>query len=229
MNGSPDPAHRLTEAELFYGQQLNNVYVRSKFLSERNVLQAVADGRIEGKVIRVGNLMSRVSDGEFQINFFTNGFLRTLRGYAAVGGFPLGLMDEEQEFSPIDRVASAVLRLGGVSSRFTVFHACNNHKVQLADVVYAMREHGFGIRIVDDDYFAHMLADYSAHHEGSDAVSGLIAYASHGTQSACYLGYEDVFTTRALYRLGWKWPITDDAYLTSAIAKLDSLGFFEAE
>jgi hypothetical protein len=101
--------------------------------------------------------------------------------------------------------------------------------VQLGDVIYAMREHGFGIRIVSDEYFAQMLADYSATHEGSDAVSGLIAYASHDTQSACYLGYDDTFTTRALYRLGWKWPITDDAYLKGAIAKLDDLGFFEAE
>ncbi|MBO7673390.1 MAG: SDR family oxidoreductase, partial [Atopobiaceae bacterium] len=229
MNGSPNPSHRLTEAELFYGQQINNAYVRSKFLSERTVLQAIADGRIEGKVIRVGNLMSRVSDGEFQINSVTNGFLRTMRGYATVGGFPIGLMDQEQEFSPIDCVASAVLRLGGASSRFTVFHACNNHNVQLADVIYAMRAHGFGIRIVRDDYFAHMLSEYSALHEESDAVSGLIAYASHNTQSACYLGYENSFTTRALYRLGWKWPIIDDAYLQSAISKLDELGFFEVE
>ncbi|MBR3326129.1 MAG: hypothetical protein IKG22_02250 [Atopobiaceae bacterium] len=146
-----------------------------------------------------------------------------------MGGFPIGLMDQEQEFSPIDSVASAVLRLSGASSRFTVFHACNNHKVQLADVIYAMREHGFCIRVVKDDYFARMLAEYSAHHEGSDAVSCLIAYASHDQQSACYLGYEDIFTTRVLYRLGWKWPIIDDAYLQSAISKLDDLGFFETE
>lgn len=229
LDGSPDPRHCLTEAELFFGQRLNNAYTRSKFLSERVVLQAVADGRIEGKVIRVGNLMSRASDGEFQINSITNGFLRTLRGYAAVGGFPISLMDQEQEFSPIDCVASAVLRLSRVSSRFTVFHACNNHKIQLGDVVYAMREHGFGIRIVDDDYYAQMLANYSAHHEGSDAVGGLIAYSTNNTNRSYFLGYENTFTTRALYRLGWKWPITDDAYLTGAIGKLDALDFFDVE
>ena len=147
----------------------------------------------------------------------------------AVGGFPVSLMDVEQEFSPIDYVASAVLRLGSASSRFTVFHACNNHKVQLGDVIYAMRAHGFNIRIVPDDYYSAMLADYSSRHEGSDAVSGLIAYASHDAMSACYLGYDETFTTRALYRLGWKWPITDDAYLKGAIEKLDELGFFDKE
>ena len=229
LNGNPNPRHNMSEAELYFGQYLNNAYVRSKFLSERTVLQAIADGRIEGKVIRVGNLMGRSSDGEFQINSITNGFLRTLRGYVAVGGFPVSLMDREQEFSPIDSVASAVLRLGRASSRFTVFHACNNHKVQMGDVIFALRAHGFGIRVVEDDYFAQMLADYSAIHEGSDAVSGLIAYASHGEQSACYLGYDETFTTKALYRLGWKWPITDDKYLGEVTSKLDELDFFEME
>ena len=227
LNGNPDPSHRLTEAELYFGQNINNAYVRSKFLSERCVLQAVADGRIEGKVIRVGNLMSRASDGEFQINSITNGFMRTLRGYVAVGGFPVSGMDAEMEYSPIDSVASAVLRLSKASSRFTVFHACNNHRVQMGDAIFAMRELGFGIRVVEDKYFAQMLADYSTHHEGSDAVSGLIAYATHDPQSACYLGYDNSFTTKALYRLGWKWPITDDAYLKGAIQKLDELGFFD--
>ncbi|MBR3317493.1 MAG: amino acid adenylation domain-containing protein [Atopobiaceae bacterium] len=227
FKGKPDPSHRLTEAELYFGQRISNAYVRSKFLSERCVLQAVADGRIEGKIIRVGNLMSRASDGEFQINSITNGFLRLLRGYVIVGGYPVSQMDVENEYSPIDSVASAVLRLGRASSRFSVFHACNNHKVQMGDGIFALRELGFGIRVVGDDYFAKMLADYSAKHEGSDAVSGLIAYATHNGQNASYLGYDNTFTTKALYRLGWKWPITDDAYLKGTIEKLDELGFFE--
>ena len=40
-----------------------------KFLAERAVLEAVSSG-LDGKVIRVGNLMSRNSDGEFQIKLY---------------------------------------------------------------------------------------------------------------------------------------------------------------
>ncbi len=99
----------------------------------------------------------------------------------------------------------------------------------MGDVIFALRKYGFGIRVVDEDYFDRMLAAYSDAHEDSDAVSGLIAYNTHNTQSSCYLGYENAFTTKALYRLGWKWPITDDAYLTNTIRKLDELGFFDEE
>ena len=63
-----------------------NISAQNSF-AERAVLEAVSSG-LDGKVIRVGNLMSRNSDGEFQINFITNGFLRSPRGYEAVGKFP---------------------------------------------------------------------------------------------------------------------------------------------
>ena len=96
--------------DLYIGQNITNEYIRTKFLAERAVLEAVSSG-LDGKVIRVGNLMSRNSDGEFQINFITNGFLRSLRGYEAVGKFPIGAMHEVTEFSPIDSTALAVLRL----------------------------------------------------------------------------------------------------------------------
>ena len=99
-----------SQKTLYIGQNITNEYIRTKFLAERAVLEAVSEG-LDGKVVRVGNLMSRNSDGEFQINFITNGFLRSLRGYTAVGKFPMGGMHEAAEFSPIDSTALAVLRL----------------------------------------------------------------------------------------------------------------------
>ena len=48
------------------------------------VLGAAGDG-LDVKIIRVGNLMGRQSDGEFQINSITNSFVKSLRAYAALG------------------------------------------------------------------------------------------------------------------------------------------------
>lgn len=93
--------------------------------------------------------------------------------------------------------------------------------------LFACAAKAVGHEDVDDDYFAQMLATYSSLHEDSDAVSGLIAYNTRHPQDSCYLGYENEFTTKALYRLCWKWPITDDAYLTATMRKLDELGFFD--
>lgn len=225
-DGNPPMSRVFCENDLYIGQNITNEYIRTKFLAERAVLEAVSNG-LDGKVIRVGNLMSRNSDGEFQINFITNGFLRSLRGYQAVGKFPIGGMHEVTEFSPIDSTALAVLRLVQTDRRFTVFHACNSHHIYMADLIYAMRNHGFKIDIVEDDEFEEAVKEFAKDSKDSDVVSGLIAYTSHNENEIYTLDYSNRFTAQVLYRLDYKWPVTDDRYLECAIEALDRLAFFD--
>lgn len=225
-NDQPGQNRELGEHELYIGQRITNEYIRTKFMAERYVLEAAQNG-LNAKIIRVGNLMSRDSDGEFQINSVTNGFLRGVRGYVAVGMFPMSGMGECAEFSPIDSTAAAILKLAGTDKRFTVYHACNSHQIYMGDLIYAMRNHGFDIQIVADETFEQAVKAYAAAHEDSDAVSGLIAYASRNEEEIYTVGYQNQFTTQVLYRLGYKWPITDDRYLENAVDALDKLGFFE--
>ena len=228
IDDKPPYWRKIAENDLYFNQHITNEYTRTKFLAERKVLEAVVDG-LDAKIIRAGNLMSRNSDGEFQINFITNGFLRTLRGYTAIGAFPMSGMHEGAEFSPIDVTAAAVLKLASTNSKFTVFHACNSHRIYMSDVIYAMNNHGFKINIVSDDEFEKLVSEYASAHEGSEAVSGLIAYTSRGTTRIYEIDYVNDFTTQILYRLGFKWPITDDSYLENAIKALDNLEFFDDE
>ena len=225
-DGVPPMSRVFCENDLYIGQNITNEYIRTKFLAERAVLEAVSAG-LDGKIIRVGNLMSRNSDGEFQINFITNGFLRSLRGYKAVGKFPIGGMHEIAELSPIDCTALAVLRLVQTDRRFTVFHACNSHHIYMADLIYAMRNYGFDLDIVKDDEFEDAVKEFAKNSEDSDVVSGLIAYTAHNENEIYTLDYSNRFTAQVLYRLDYKWPVTDDRYLESAIEALDRLAFFD--
>ena len=224
--GVPPMSRVFCENDLYIGQNITNEYIRTKFLAERAVLEAVSDG-LDGKVIRVGNLMSRNSDGEFQINFITNGFLRSLRGYKAIGKFPMGGMHEIAELSPIDSTALAVLKLVQTDRRFTVFHACNSHHIYMADLIYAMQRYGFRLDIVRDGEFEEAVKEFAKNGKESDAVSGLIAYTSHNENEIYTMEYDNGFTAQVLYRLDYKWPVTDDRYLESAIEALDRLAFFD--
>ena len=38
---------------------------------------------------------------------------------------------------------------------------------------------------------------------------------------------DNFFTVSVLYRLGFKWPIVDDAYLEKVISAVETLGFFK--
>ena len=64
--GSVLPAGRMIgEQDLYFGQSLTNQYVHSKFLAERLILEAIADKKLNAKIMRVGSLSARYSDGEF--------------------------------------------------------------------------------------------------------------------------------------------------------------------
>ena len=200
--------------------------MRSKFSAERAVLDAGSHG-LDAKIMRVGNLMARHIDGEFQINFRSSGFMRQLRGYKMLEAFPMSMMFTPVEFTEIGMTAEAILRLGGTDSKFTVFHPCNNHLVTMADVIYLMQKHGFNIEVVSDEQFQEKLNAAVEDPTRSESVGGLIAYMNNDTTVVrCMLDASIRFTTEALFRLGFKWPITSPEYLNSMIAALDGLGMF---
>ena len=221
-----DEMKALYENTLYIGQSVDNDYVRTKFMAERAVLAAKAEKGLSACIVRLGNLMSRYTDGEFQINFITNSFMRSLWAYNEIGECPVTALEQPTEFSPIDSTAAAVLVLSGADNRFSVFHVHNDHVVSKADVIYAMREYGFDIKIVSEQHFSETLAEAAKKKEESEAVIGLVAYANKAGDKIVETSTNNRFTVNALYRLGFKWPIIDDDYIKKALWALDSLEFF---
>lgn len=223
-----DPSVKLHENALDFGQDISNKYVNSKFMAERAVLSAI-DAGLDAKIIRVGNLMGRQSDGEFQINSVTNSFIRSLKAYRVLGCFPVSSCDQTTDFSPIDKVAESILRLSETDGKFTLFHCANAHEVQMGDIIEAMNRYGFPIEIVSDAEFTAKLNEAIADEKRSMLVSGLLTYSSSDSRLRRYIKTDNTFSIKALYRLGFKWPITDEAYLMRVMESLDSLGFFDRD
>ena len=220
LDGTPPKSWLMKENEIYNGQLLDNAYARAKFKAERAILEAVEDG-LDAKIMRLSNLMGRHSDGEFQINFRSNAFIRTLASYKTIGAVPYSLLANLTDFSEIDMTAAAILKLAGVDRRFTVFHTYNNHTVTFADIVYSMREYGFRVETVEDEEFAERM-------EKSEDTSGaLIAYRSHDGLRRYEIGSDNRFTTEALFRLGFKWPVSGERYIIQMLRALDELEMFE--
>ena len=224
------PDRKIHENELYFGQHLDNKYTNTKFKAEQVLLKAVEDDGLDGKIIRVGNLMSRYSDGEFQINFVTNNFMRSIRAYARLGMIPVSALDEEVEFSPIDCTAKAVVTLAAVDRQFTVFHATNGHHVQMGDVVEALRSVGVPIQIVSDSDFDRAFDSALSDEKMNEVLSPLISYqGSEADAVEFWIDHDNSFTTKALYRLGFKWPIINEEYLKNAFIALEGFGFFSGD
>ena len=219
---------RIHEDEIFFGQDISNKYINSKIKAEEAMIEAINDRGLDGKVVRVGNLMGRARDGEFQINSGTNNFMASLKAYASLGVFPVSGADSTIDFSPIDEVAKTILLLASTPSRYTLFHSANSHEVELGDVIEALNDYGFHIDIVKDEVFSAKLAEFMKDESKNMIVSSLISYSSSDTSvTRDYILSDNSFTIKALYRLGYKWPITDKRYLARAIASLATLGFFD--
>ena len=217
LDGTPDPGYMLKEDELYYGQLLDNAYINTKFKAERAVLEAVTEG-MEGKIMRLGNLMGRNRDGEFQINFGSNAFVRSLASYKKIGAVPYSILNAQTDFSEIDMTARSILLLAGSDSRFTVFHPVNNHNVTYADIVYSMREYGMKIDTVEDDEFADLM------YKAGDDAGALIAYRTkEGDMRRYMLGADYSFTAQALYRLGFKWPVSGEKYIVQMLKALNGM------
>ena len=216
----------LKENMLYFGQNVRNDYVRTKFLAERAILNAKVNRGLDAVILRAGNLMGRLSDGEFQINFETNAFMRSLWAYIQLGECPVSVLEQPVEFSPIDSVASAALTLAGADNHFSIFHINNNHTITMADVMDAICRHGFNVKIVPDAHFRDRLAEASKHEDESRTVLSLVAYANKEGEALTMVDSDHRFTVNALFRLGFRWPIIDDAYLERVIWALDSLSFF---
>jgi thioester reductase-like protein len=228
INGMP-PEHTVyTEQKLYFGQSLNNQYIHSKFISERIVLDAIALHKLNAKVMRVGNLAPRSTDGEFQINFQTNSAMGRIRVYQMLGCYPYELTGAPMEFSPINEVAKAIVLLSQTPQSCCLFHPFNDHYVHFGDVLAELGKIGEAPRQVETEAFGEALEAAKQDPEKAKRLSSLIAYQdmAHG-QKAVIIPADNQYTSQVLYRLGFHWSPTSWDYVDQMLAAIAGFGYFE--
>ena len=226
VRGSAD-VPMFTEQTLYVGQVLDNKYTHSKFIAERNVLAAVAEG-LDAKIIRVGTLAPRNRDGEFQINYLTNNFMGRLRTYALVGAFPYSMAQSVIRMGAIDLSATAFLKLAKTPRECCLFNACNNHTIYLADIIACMRERGKNIRFVEKDEFNAEMMKAAEDPAKAAIISSLLAYAHAVPDDTLKpVSTNCTYTNDILYRMDFMWDITDRQYVERFLTALEGLRFFD--
>ena len=228
VNGMPPEDTVYTEQKLYFGQHLGNQYVHSKFMSERIVLDAVALHKLNAKVMRVGNLAPRSSDGEFQINFQTNSAMGRIRVFDMLGCYPFEMTDTPMEFSPIDETAKAIVTLSQTPKECCLFHPYNNHHVHFGDVIAELSKVGNAPVQVETEQFDKTLEAAKQDPEKAKRLSSLIAYQdmAHGKKSV-FISPENQYTTQVLYRMGFRWSSSSWDYVDQMLETIAGLGFFD--
>ena len=217
-----------TEQSLYMGQFLGNKYIYSKFLAERLILNAVALHGLNAKIMRVGNLAARSTDGEFQANFQTNSFMGRIKVFNMLGACPHSMRNTQVEFSPINEVAHAIVLLASTPKECCVFHPYNIHGQFLGDVLMGLTTVGSGVRFVEPEEFQEIMDEAKNDPEKARTLSSLLAYQdmAHGQKTADVKRDND-YTTQVLYRLNFNWSPTSWDYVERMLTAIGSLGFFD--
>ena len=217
-----------TEQRFYMGQFLGNKYIYSKFMAERLILDAVALHGLRAKIMRVGNLAARSTDGEFQANFSTNSFMGRIKVYNMLGCCPYAMRNKQVEFSPINEVSKAIVLLATTPTDNTVFHPYNIHGQFLGDVLLGLKSVGEGIRFVEQDEFVEAMEQAKNDPQKARQLSSLLAYQdmAHGQKTADVKRDND-YTTQVLYRLGFAFSPTSWDYVERMLTAIGGFGFFE--
>ena len=228
IDGTPDPERQLTEQDFHIGQYVNdNQYVHSKFVAEDLVLDAVFKKRIQAKIMRVGNLSARQSDGKFQINYNSNNAMGLLKAQVILGVIPYEVLDSSFEFSPVDETAQAILLLAETPDECIVFHPFNNHSILFSDIIKGFEVNGVYLKKVEQQEFQQVLSNALMNPEMVLQLRPLLAYYNNMERSVKPILTSNTYTTQVLHRLGFDWQMTDKDYVARFVKELAGLGYFD--
>lgn len=214
------------ENDFYIHQNLDNVYVRSKFEAEKLVLQYILNG-LDGYICRVGNLMNRTSDGKFQPNVDENAYISRLLSLANIGCIPDYLLNGYMEFTPIDCCAEAIIKLAEhPTSTNRIFHLYDRNHVDVEDFISIFRKY-IPFEVVSNEEFINKINAIFKQENSNKILSGILR--DFDTNEKLVYGSKVKlncdFTVEYLSKIGFIWPKIDENYLKKFLDYYCSLGY----
>ena len=215
------------EKNFYIGQNLENLYVRSKFLAEQAILEEIKNG-LKGYILRMGNLTSRYSEGKFQKNHYENAFVARIKSLLQIGAIPDYMLSGYAEFTPIDCCADAIIKIANhYNETFSVFHVFNEKHIQLPDLCDMVNKLGISLKIVSNNEFNSIIDSLLQDKEKSSILSGIVR-DFNDERKLIYesnIKIKSDFTKTFLENIGFEWPEIDINYLDKYIRYLSDIGY----
>lgn len=224
-----DEEKTFDESNFYIGQNLDNLYVRSKFEAERIVFDGIEHG-VSACILRMGNLTSRYSEGKFQQNHFENAFVNRLKSFLQIGVFPKDLLDLYCEFTPIDCCGDAIINIASHFNKdYTVFHLLNEKHVYLDRLFNMFKEIGINIKLVSYSEFSDIIKELLNNPDKKQYISGIINDLTNDKKLVykSEVKIESNFTKEFLYKTGFEWPYIDINYIKNYFKYLTDIGYFD--
>ena len=184
---------------------------------------------LDAKIVRVGNLTNRLSDGKFQPNYESNAFLTRFKAALELGMFPDYLLPLYAEFSPIDRTAQGVVKIAQYADKQCVFHLNSNRPIYFDRLLEVFGQLDIKMELVSGDVFNATLQKiaqdtrteyiYEAFQNDMDE-NGRLVYDSN-------IRLNNDFTDWFMRKLGFEWAQIDFEYIRDYVEYFRSIGYLE--
>ena len=214
-----------TENDLNIAQSIFNEYTYSKYQAEYFTLLARTEG-VNVKIMRVGNLQGRISDGEFQMNLNENAFAGHLKAFYNVNMVSNDLKNSFVNISPVDETAKAIIYLSKSSHANIMFHVIASQHISYEALINQMNSVlDCNIKYVDNDKFDQILDEYSKDIKKYKLIESIIVEKKN-------VHIKDVLVTSDktvafLKNLGFNYIDIDEKYFVNYFNSLNELMFFD--
>ncbi len=216
-----------TEKSLYIKQNLKGIYTITKFKAERIVYEGILDG-LDAKVLRIGNITNRYSDGLFQRNASENAFAKRLKSFINIGAVPDYATKHEIELTPVDLCADAIIKIAQYKSKCNVFHVFDVKLLPIKLLLETLSELGFNLVPVPEHSMTQIINELLNNDNNKDILSGII----HDLDKEKRLIYtsniklDASFTVTYLKKIGFEWKSIDKEYIFKYINYFKKIKFF---
>ena len=208
------------------GQEIDAVYIKSKFEAEKRVLEYRKKG-LNTSIHRAANMTFHSDNGRFQENIGDNFFYSMLRLFVKVGFWSQDMIDLEFDLSYVNQAAEAIARILNTKELTNgTYHICSPHTMSWMKMKELLEETGTNITDKTPEEIKYGLSQYEGNTEYETIIERVKAYEWEWTEVSGTLTMPKVDrTVKLLEKLGFEWAVVNKERIEKMIAHCREVSF----
>lgn len=210
------------------GQEIDNVYVKSKLEAEKKILQFRKKG-LSASIYRVGNLLFHSLTGKLQENIDDSAFYARLKAFIVMGIVP-DIENMRIDVSFIDAVARAlVILMTRKNLENETFHLHNLNLWTWKKLVPLLQQAGIDIKLAEPAAFLDDLLECIETGKNREVVERLLLHSGLFDGERLSTGTRLVSdrTDEILKMTGFRWPMLDASRVARMIGECKRINFLQ--
>jgi len=200
-----------TEQDLYIGQNLDNIYIKTKFEAEQLIINNNRNGLIS-TIFRVGNIMWRTADGIFQVNEEDNAFLNRLKSIINIKAVPNEMLKTKIDMTPVDLCSKAIVKILTENNTKAIYHVYNKNIITIKELISYFNENGNDIKVLDIEPYKKIINELIQNNY--DLIQGLINDLSDISIYDSNITIKQQSTDEVLEDINFEWNIIANDYLS---------------